>query len=49
MALNPENRDMARKEPDLEALRRTDEMGALLASPPPLLPRKDKKLKKARK
>lgn len=48
MALNPENRDMARKEPDLEPLRRTDEMRALLAAPPAALPRKEKKtVKKA--
>lgn len=43
MALNPENRDLARKEPDLEALRRTDEMRRLLASPPAPLPRKEKR------
>ena len=42
MALNPENRDLARKEPDLEALRRTDEMRDMLASPPAPLPRKEK-------
>ncbi|MDO8834258.1 MAG: tetratricopeptide repeat protein, partial [Vicinamibacterales bacterium] len=42
MALNRENRDLAYKDPDLEALRRTDELRALLASPPPLLPRKDR-------
>jgi predicted Zn-dependent protease len=41
MALNRENRDLAFKEPDLEALRRTDEMRALLASPPAQLPRRD--------
>jgi tetratricopeptide (TPR) repeat protein len=34
MALNPENRDLARKEPDLEALRHTEDMRQLLASPP---------------
>lgn len=42
MALNRENRDLAFKEPDLEALRRTDEMKALLAFPPAQLPRKDR-------
>jgi tetratricopeptide (TPR) repeat protein len=34
MALNPENRDLARKEPDLEVLRHTEDMRQLLASPP---------------
>jgi tetratricopeptide (TPR) repeat protein len=33
MSLNPENRDLAFKEPDLEPLRRTDEMRSLLAAP----------------
>lgn len=42
MALNRENRDLAFKEPDLEALRRTDEMKALLAFPPAPLPRKER-------
>jgi tetratricopeptide (TPR) repeat protein len=43
MALNPENRSVARKDPDLELLRRTDDMRLLLASPPAPLPRKDKR------
>ena len=43
MALNPENRDVARKDPDLEALRRIEDMRLLLASPPAPLPRKDKR------
>lgn len=43
MALNVENRELVRKEPDLESLRRTDAMMALLASPPPLIPRKEKR------
>jgi predicted Zn-dependent protease len=49
MALNRENRDLAFKEPDLEALRRTDEMRALLASPPAQLPRKDRPASKVRR
>jgi tetratricopeptide (TPR) repeat protein len=44
MALNPENRDIARKDPDLEALRRTDDMRQLIASPPTPLPRKAKRI-----
>jgi tetratricopeptide (TPR) repeat protein len=43
MALNVENRELVRKEPDLESLRRTDAMMALLASPPALIPRKEKR------
>ncbi len=43
MALNPENRALARKEPDLEALRRTDEMRALLSATPAQLPARDKR------
>jgi tetratricopeptide (TPR) repeat protein len=43
MALNIENRELVRKEPDLEPLRRTDAMIALLASPPPLIPRREKR------
>lgn len=51
MALNPENRALARKEPDLEALRRTEEMRALLAAAPAPLPAKDRRaaVKKRRK
>jgi predicted Zn-dependent protease len=48
MALNPENHDLARKEPDLEGLRTTDAFKALLASPPPLIQRKDRKARKTR-
>jgi Tfp pilus assembly protein PilF len=44
LALNPENRDVARKDPDLEPLRRTESMRLLLASPPTPLPRKDKRV-----
>ena len=43
MALNPENRSAAYKDPDLEQLRRTEDMRLLLASPPAPLPRKDKR------
>lgn len=43
MALNIENRELAWKEPDLESLRKTDAMIALLASPPPPIPRKDRR------
>jgi tetratricopeptide (TPR) repeat protein len=32
--LNPETRDLIRREPDLEALRQTEEIQALLAAPP---------------
>jgi predicted Zn-dependent protease len=48
MGLNPENHELARKDPDLEALRSTDEFRAVLASPPALIQRKEKKAKKAR-
>jgi predicted Zn-dependent protease len=43
MALNPENRSAAYKDPDLEQLRRTEDMRLLLASPPAPLPRRDKR------
>jgi tetratricopeptide (TPR) repeat protein len=43
MALNIENRELIRKEPDLEAIRRTDAMMALLASPPAPIFRKEKR------
>lgn len=49
MALNPENRDLAAKEPDLEALRRTDELRALLASPPVPVARRDRPVAKPRR
>ena len=34
LELNPENRELLRKEPELEALRQTDELQAVLAAPP---------------
>jgi tetratricopeptide (TPR) repeat protein len=34
LALNPDNRELVRKEPDLEALRQTEEIRAILAAPP---------------
>ncbi len=49
MALNPENRDLARKEPDLEALRHTDDMRQLLASPPAPIPRRTPRVARPRR
>ena len=40
--LNPENRDVIRKEPDLEAVRQVESIRALLAAPPPPAVQKDK-------
>jgi tetratricopeptide (TPR) repeat protein len=42
LELNPDNRELVRKEPDLDALRQTDEIRAILAAPPEL-PRKDRR------
>lgn len=50
VALNPETRNLIAKEADLEALRRTDAIVALLAAPPaPAQPRKDANRKPARR
>jgi len=42
LALNPDNRELVRKEPDLDALRQTEEIRAILAAPPEP-PRKDRR------
>jgi tetratricopeptide (TPR) repeat protein len=34
LALNPDNRELVRKEPDLEAVRQTEQIRAILAAPP---------------
>ena len=34
LELNPDNRELVRKEPDLDAVRQTDEIRAILAAPP---------------
>lgn len=48
VALNPETRNLIAKEADLEALRHTDAMIAILsAPPPPYQPRKDKERRPA--
>jgi len=39
LALNPDNRELVRKEPDLEAVRQTEQIRAILAAPPELLKR----------
>ena len=50
VALNPETRNLIAKEADLEALRRTDAIVALLSAPPaPAQPRKDANRKPARR
>jgi tetratricopeptide (TPR) repeat protein len=42
LELNPDNRELVRKEPDLESLRQTDEIRAILAAPPEP-PKKDRR------
>lgn len=42
LELNPDNRELVRKEPDLEAVRQTETVRAILAAPPEL-PKKDRR------
>ncbi|MCX6545163.1 MAG: tetratricopeptide repeat protein [Acidobacteria bacterium] len=50
VALNPETRNLIAKEADLEALRHTDAIVALLSAPlPPVFPRKDRERRPARR
>jgi len=42
LALNPDNRELVRKEPDLDALRQTEAIRAILAAPPEP-PKKDRR------
>ena len=42
LALNPDNRELVRKEPDLEAVRQTEQIRAILAAPPEL-PKREKR------
>ena len=43
VALNYENRDLIAKEPELEALRQTEAIAALMAAPPPTASSRDKR------
>lgn len=42
LELNPDNRELVRKEPDLDVVRQTEEIRAILAAPPEL-PRREKR------